>query len=103
MRLVFHTARANPRFYETFVDDNDRLCALLERERFTEAAEAMEEYLTRSQARGAAGRRRLTLPRAVCEVTRSGERFSRATGATARNKFCGEYFQSVRRRPSYVP
>lgn len=50
MRLVFHTARANPRFYEMFVDDNDRLCALLEQGRFTDAADAMEEYLTRSQA-----------------------------------------------------
>src|SRR6476620_1712582 len=58
MRLVFHTARANPRFYEAFVDDNDKLCALLERDRFAEAAGAMEDYLTRSQAqvlRAAAG------------------------------------------------
>jgi len=58
MRLVFHTAREHPRFYEAFVDDNDKLCALLERDRFAEAAGAMEDYLTRSQAqvlRAAAG------------------------------------------------
>src|SRR6476661_4713836 len=42
MRLVFHTAREHPRFYEAFVDDNDKLCALLERDRFAEAAGAME-------------------------------------------------------------
>jgi DNA-binding GntR family transcriptional regulator len=50
MRLVFHAARANPRFYEAFVEDNDKLCALLERGRFADAADAMDDYLTRSQA-----------------------------------------------------
>ncbi|HEY5878229.1 MAG TPA: GntR family transcriptional regulator [Nakamurella sp.] len=49
MRLVFHAARANPHFYELFVDDNDSLCTLLERGRFAEAADAMDDYLTRSQ------------------------------------------------------
>jgi DNA-binding GntR family transcriptional regulator len=49
MRLVFHTARANPRFYEAFVDDNDALCALLEQGRLGDAAEAMEDYLARSE------------------------------------------------------
>ena len=49
MRLVFHTARASPRFYEGFVDDNDTLCALLEEGRLADAADAMAAYLTRSQ------------------------------------------------------
>lgn len=49
MRLVFHAARANPRFYDPYVDDNDMVCALLEQGRFAEAADAMEGYLTRSQ------------------------------------------------------
>lgn len=49
MRLVFHSARANPRFYEGFVDDNDKLCTLLEQDRLAEAADAMDDYLTRSQ------------------------------------------------------
>ena len=49
MRLVFHTARANPRFYEGFVDDNDALCSLLEEGRRGDAAAAMDAYLTRSK------------------------------------------------------
>lgn len=49
MRLVFHAARASPRFHEGFVDDNDALCSLLEGGRSAEAAEAMDAYLTRSE------------------------------------------------------
>ncbi len=50
MRLVFHAARETPRFYEAFVDDNDRLCTLLEQGRSAEAGDLMNAYLNRSQA-----------------------------------------------------
>lgn len=49
MRLVFNTVRANFSFYKGFVDDNDALCSLLEDGRSCDAADAMDDYLTRSQ------------------------------------------------------
>lgn len=49
MRLVFHAAGANPTFYEGFVDDNDKLCTMLEKGQLTQGADALADYLNRSQ------------------------------------------------------
>ena len=49
VRLVFHTGNLLRGFYQAYLDDNDRLCTLLEAADFPSAADALEVYLRRSE------------------------------------------------------
>ena len=50
MRLVFHTGNLAPHFHQEYLDDNERLCRLLESGDFDSAADVLGHYLDRSEA-----------------------------------------------------
>lgn len=50
MRLVFHTSNLAQQFHQGYLDDNDKLCGLLEAGDFAAAATALGSYLERSEA-----------------------------------------------------
>jgi DNA-binding GntR family transcriptional regulator len=50
MRLVFHTSTLAQQFHQGYLDDNDRLCSMLESGDFRSAATELGPYLERSEA-----------------------------------------------------
>ena len=50
MRLVFHTSNLAHEFHQGYLDDNDKLCQLLEAGEFDAAATELGPYLERSEA-----------------------------------------------------
>src|SRR6476469_5153413 len=50
MRLVFHTGNLAQNFHQGYLDDNEKLCRLLESGAFDSAADALGPYLDRSEA-----------------------------------------------------
>ncbi len=50
MRLVFHAGNLDQLFHQGYLDDNEKLCRLLESGDFDSAADALGPYLDRSEA-----------------------------------------------------
>jgi DNA-binding GntR family transcriptional regulator len=49
MRLVFHAVRISGEFHDSFLPDNEQICARVEAGEFDAAAHALEDYLNRSE------------------------------------------------------
>ena len=49
MRLVFHAVRISGEFHDSFLPDNEQICAHIEAGEFDAAADALDDYLNRSE------------------------------------------------------
>ena len=49
MRLVFHAVRISGEFHDSFLPDNEQICARIEAGDFDAAAQALGDYLNRSE------------------------------------------------------
>ena len=49
MRLVFHAVRISGEFHDSFLPDNEHICARIEAGEFPAAADALDDYLNRSE------------------------------------------------------
>jgi len=49
MRLVFHAVRISGEFHDSFLPDNEQICARIEAGEFPAAADALDGYLNRSE------------------------------------------------------